>query len=62
MVKFGLFDGSAQKPSQEYEGDFLNVSDDIVRVLQNDGKGTGLEHYFIVAVVRLALGQSVKKV
>ena len=62
MAKFGLFDGGSKGTNQEYEGDYLTVSDDIVCVWQNDGKGSTQNHYFIVATIRLAPAQSVKKI
>jgi hypothetical protein len=62
MVKFGLFDGRSKEPFQEYEGDYLTVSDGIVCVRQNEGKGRGPEHDLVVAAIRLSENQSVKKI
>ena len=62
MAKFGLFEATERGALQEYEGDYLTLSDDIVCVRQNDGKGSGPEHDLVVAAVRLAPGQSVKKI
>ena len=62
MAKFGLFDGGAKGALQEYEGAHLYVRDDIVCVMENDGKGGGPEHDLVVAAIRLSQGQSVKKI
>jgi hypothetical protein len=62
MAKFGLFEGQTKEALQEYEGGYLTVSDDIVCVRENDGKGGGQEHDLVVAAIRLSQGQSVKKV
>jgi hypothetical protein len=60
MAKFGFYSASGKEPLQEYEGDCLVVNDDVVRILiRMDGSGN---HDVTVAAVRLAEGQSVKKV
>ena len=60
MAKFGLFSPSTTKPEQEYEGEHLEVSahGESVCVVENDAKAIKR----IVAVIRLAQGQSVKKI
>ena len=58
MTNFGLFDPGGAKPLQEYEGEHLTRDGDTVSVMANDDKGTAR----IVAVIRLAERQSVKKI
>ena len=58
MVKFGLFDPGSKAAMQEYEGDFLQVQNENVAVIANDEKGIQR----VVAVIRLAERQSVKKI
>ena len=58
MAKFGLFDGKLKEPHQEFEGDHLIISGDIVSVMGKDDEG----NQRTVAAIRLAQGQSVKKV
>jgi hypothetical protein len=56
MAKFGLYEfGTPARAKQEYEGDFLLVNGDIVCVVEKEGNR-------VVAAIRLAEGQSVKKV
>jgi hypothetical protein len=57
MVKFGLYEGGS-KPTQEYEGEWLEVSGDMVSVVAHSDKG--IQHTF--AVIRLAPGHCVKKI
>jgi hypothetical protein len=61
MARFGLFDGSNAKASQEYEGDKMshgvNASAEYVEI--TTGTGTNRR---TVAVIRLAPGQSVKEI
>jgi hypothetical protein len=60
MAKFGLFEvGSSMNPREEYDGEYLFAKDDMVCVMANGGGGTGDKTY---AVIRLAPGQSVKKI
>jgi len=58
MAKFGLFDGKLKEPHQEFEGDHLIISGETVSVMGKDDEG----NQRIVAAIRLAQGQSVKKV
>jgi rRNA processing protein Krr1/Pno1 len=58
MAKFGLFDGKLKEPHQEFEGDHLIISGETVSVMGKDDEG----NQRTVAVIRLAQGQSVKKV
>ena len=58
MAKFGLFDGKLKEPHQEFEGDHLIISGDIVSVMGKDDEG----NQRTVAAIRLAQGQSVKKI
>ena len=58
MAKFGLFDGKVKEPQQEFEGDLLIISGETVSVMGKDDEG----NQRIVAAIRLAQGQSVKKV
>jgi hypothetical protein len=63
MAKFGLYDQNGSRPNdakQEYEGEYLEVGPqgETVRVTESDAKGITRT----VAVIRLAQGQSVKKV
>jgi hypothetical protein len=63
MAKFGLYDQSGNRPTepkQDYEGEYLELSSqgETVAVMENDAKGIKR----IVAAIRLAQGQSVKKV
>jgi hypothetical protein len=37
MAKFGLFDGSNTKPSQEYEGEKMIQSDEFVQIIVGMG-------------------------
>ncbi len=55
MAKFGLFSGQNEDPSQTYEGEMLilNAQTSYVEI-RNDKNQT-------TAVIRLAEGQSVKK-
>jgi hypothetical protein len=56
MKKFGWFERNEVKPLQEFEGEWLECSGEVVRVISGDGAG-GKAAY---AVIRLAEGQSVK--
>ena len=61
MAKFGLFDGRIKEPHQEFEGEYLVISGEsgeTVSVMGKDDEG----NQRTVAVIRLAQGQSVKKV
>jgi hypothetical protein len=58
MAKFGLFDGRIKEPNQEFEGEYLVINGDTVTVMGKDDEG----NQRIVAAIRLAQGQSVKKV
>jgi hypothetical protein len=58
MAKFGLFDGRLKEPHQEFEGDHLIISGETVSVMGKDDEG----NIRTVAAIRLAQGQSVKKV
>jgi hypothetical protein len=58
MAKFGLFEGGVDHPQQEYEGEFLTVSNESVAIIAKASDGR--DHIF--AVIRLAQGQSVKMV
>ena len=58
MAKFGLFDGRLKEPHQEFEGEHLVISGDTVSVIGKDDEG----NQRTVAVIRLAQGQSVKKI
>jgi hypothetical protein len=61
MAKFGLFDGRLKEPHQEFEGEYLIISGEsgeTVSVMGKDDEG----NQRTVAVIRLAQGQSVKKV
>ena len=58
MAKFGLFDGKLKEPHQEFEGDHLIISGEIVSVMGKDDEG----NQRTVAAIRLAQGQSVKKI
>jgi hypothetical protein len=61
MAKFGLFDGKLKEPHQEFEGEHLVISGEsgeTVSVMGKDDEG----NQRTVAVIRLAPGQSVKKV
>ncbi len=61
MAKFGLFDGRLKEPQQEFEGEYLVISGEsgeTVSVMGKDDEG----NQRTVAVIRLAQGQSVKKV
>lgn len=57
MTKFGLFDGSNAKPSQEFEGEKMIQSGDHVQIVVGQGV-----HRKAVAAIRLAPGQSVKEI
>jgi hypothetical protein len=56
MAKFGLFDGSNAKPSQEYEGEKMIQSGEFVQIVV----GMGAKRK-AVASIRLAPGQSIKQ-
>ena len=61
MAKFGLYDQggvNTQNPKQDYEGDYLFAKDDVVCVMVKDSTGPDKAY----AVIRLAQGQSVKKI
>jgi hypothetical protein len=58
MAKFGLFDGKLKEPHQEFEGDHLIISGETVSIMGKDDEG----NQRTVAAIRLAPGQSVKKV
>ena len=58
MAKFGLFDGKLKEPHQEFEGDHLIISGEIVSIMGKDDEG----NQRTVAAIRLAQGQSVKKI
>jgi hypothetical protein len=58
MAKFGLFDGKLKEPHQEFEGDHLVINGDTVTIMGKDDEG----NQRTVAAIRLAQGQSVKKV
>jgi rRNA processing protein Krr1/Pno1 len=58
MAKFGLFDGRTKEPHQEFEGEHLVINGDTVTVMGKDEEG----NQRTVAAIRLAQGQSVKKV
>jgi hypothetical protein len=53
-----LFDGKIKEPHQEFEGDHLVINGDTVTVMGKDDEG----NQRIVAAIRLAQGQSVRKV
>jgi hypothetical protein len=56
MIKFGVFYSNAPQPAQEFEGEWLEHTNEVVRVMRNDGAG----HEVAYGVVRLAEGQSIK--
>ncbi len=56
MAKFGLFDGSNTKLSQEFEGEKMIQSGDHVQIVVGQGV-----HRKALAAIRLAPGQSVKQ-
>jgi hypothetical protein len=56
MAKCGLFDGSNPKPSQEYEGEKMIQSGEFAQIVVGMGANRKA-----VASIRLALGQSVKR-
>jgi hypothetical protein len=58
MAKFGLFDGKVREPHQEFEGEYLVISGETVTLMGKDDEG----NQRTVAAIRLAQGQSVKKV
>lgn len=59
MAKFGLFEvGTMAKAKQEYEGEWLEISGDMVSVVAHNDKG--IQHAY--AVIRLGQGQSVRKI
>ncbi len=58
MAKFGLFDGKLREPHQEFEGEYLVISGETVTLMGKDDEG----NQRTVAAIRLAQGQSVKKV
>lgn len=59
VQKFGLYDPGSSKPLQEYEGEYLQFhGESVVCVVAGDGAG----HERIVAAIRLAERQSVKKI
>ena len=58
MAKFGLFDGRTKEPHQEFEGDHLIISGETISIMGKDDEG----NQRIVAAIRLAQGQSVKKI
>ena len=58
MATFGLFDGKLKEPHQEFEGDHLIISGETVSIMGKDDEG----NQRTVAAIRLAQGQSIKKV
>lgn len=57
MAKFGLFQAAGQKPIQEYEGDFIKYSGDIVTFMKETDKGDR-----VVGIVKLDVNQSIKQI
>jgi hypothetical protein len=58
MATFGLFDGKLKEPHQEFEGDHLIISGETISIMGKDDEG----NQRTVAAIRLAQGQSVKKI
>jgi hypothetical protein len=58
MTKFGVFYTNTAKPGQEFEGEWLEHTNEVVRVMRNDGTG----HAVAFAVIRLGEGHSIKPV
>jgi hypothetical protein len=58
MAKFGLMHQNNKDVLQEFEGDWLEFTNDSVLVMAGDGSG----HVRAFAVIRLHPGQVVKKI
>ncbi len=60
MAKYGLFDGANAQPSQTYVGDVLRHNGEYVEIWTRKPNSTVLGDQ--VAAIRLAPGQSVRKI
>lgn len=58
MAKFGLFTLMSEKPMQEYEGDYLEQANEIVKVFKKQVNTSSL----MMAAINLDKGQSVKEI
>lgn len=58
MAKFGLFTLNGDKPTQEYEGDYLEQANEIVKIFKKQVNSPSL----MMAAINLDKGQSVKEV
>ena len=59
MAKFGVFVGSVQSPLQEFEGDYMLLSGEFVKIYRNARNSSEVDRE--VGVIRLDKGQCVRE-
>jgi hypothetical protein len=59
MAKFGLFRGSSQVPSQQYEGDYMTQDGEFVKIFKKSDNPSDDDRQ--VAALRLEQNQSVRE-